>query len=802
MRTRGRTQYATSATIQRAPRAATLLALILLAAGAYLGVLHAAPPAPLAATASQELFSAKRAEQILGRLLADEAPRPTGSTAGEAAVGRIVAEFERAGYTPELQREWGCRAEYAVCSDVTNVIATLPGTGSGAALILTAHHDSVGASPGASDDMASVAAILEVARMLRSSPPLQNTVVFLITGGEEVGLTGAEAFLKHPLAERAGLVANFEARGTTGASLLFQTSEGNAWLMDRYLSAASRPATSSLYQELYRRLPNDTDLSVYLEAGLAGVNFAFIGGAERYHTSADDLNHLSLAALQHQGENVAAAVRAFGNEERLRERASGSSNAIYRDLFPGVGVTLPESWAAWLAAAALLLWLLIAAAQLGARSATPGGLLLALLSVGPGLLAGAGLGYAATLGMRTLSEHPAPWHAHPAPTLVALFCGAVLGPLLLTSLTARAAGFWGVATAVWLWWSAASLAVALTLPGASVVLLTPALLSTLLYAVLTVTGAGAPGTAARPTVGWFALLVALLSVALTAYLTAPLALMTAADLGFEFAAPAALLAALAASAFLPFLAGTRGARGVNTLLLIGLTAAGAGALLLGMGAAPYSEEAPRLVNVNFVQVGADGRTTAAYQAVEVVDGGPTPGALQAALPGANPVRLPGGLHTMSGAQVEPLPLPLPAAQVVTRERTSEGDSLSVRLSSPRGADSISLLVPAVAGLKRISVPRAEREFTFPAGRTGSYDRFACHGPRCHGLEVHLLFANELPSEIIAVDVSSGVPPGTAPLIDARPATAAAFGEGNVTRLFNTVALSAAEADEPPAAAAP
>ena len=38
---------------------------------------------------------------------------------------------------------------------------------------------------------------------------------------------------------------------------------------------------TSLAVEVYRRMPNSTDLTVFLEAGIPGLNFAFISGVAR-----------------------------------------------------------------------------------------------------------------------------------------------------------------------------------------------------------------------------------------------------------------------------------------------------------------------------------------------------------------------------------------------------------------------------------------------------------------------------------------------------------------------------------------
>ncbi|GEM_PF-2570891 len=71
------------------------------------------------------------------------------------------------------------------------------------------------------DAPASVAIMLEIARMLASESSLPNDVVFLFTDAEEIGLWGARGFVQdHPWAGEVGAVINMEARGTSGPSLV------------------------------------------------------------------------------------------------------------------------------------------------------------------------------------------------------------------------------------------------------------------------------------------------------------------------------------------------------------------------------------------------------------------------------------------------------------------------------------------------------------------------------------------------------------------------------------------------------
>jgi len=50
--------------------------------------------------------------------------------------------------------------------------------------------------PGAADDGAAVAAVLETVRALRTQAPLRNDLVVLLIDGEENGLLGAQAVVR------------------------------------------------------------------------------------------------------------------------------------------------------------------------------------------------------------------------------------------------------------------------------------------------------------------------------------------------------------------------------------------------------------------------------------------------------------------------------------------------------------------------------------------------------------------------------------------------------------------------------
>ena len=298
-----------------------------------LGVLRTfSVPAPVESDVPEVVFSAVRAEAILRDLLQEGKPHPAGSELNAVVRDRIIGHLKASGYDPRVQSRFQCNPRFGSCSSVDNVIAVKPGTEGRYALLLTAHYDSGWTGPGAADDGAAVAAILEIADMASDFPPFRNDIVFLFTDAEEVGLVGARAFAEHdPLFSKVKAVINLEARGVSGPSALFETGEGNRSVVRMFAKNVERPVGNSLVYEMYKRMPNDTDYSVYRDRGVMGLNFAFARGVAVYHSSIDDLNHLDLGSLQHHGDNAWAMVKAVG--ERDLSGIRSRENAGFIDVF-------------------------------------------------------------------------------------------------------------------------------------------------------------------------------------------------------------------------------------------------------------------------------------------------------------------------------------------------------------------------------------------------------------------------------------------------------------------------------------
>lgn len=329
-----------------------------------LGVLGTTPPGPVPADAPETKFSATRAMVDVRRVAAK--PHPTGSTEnaevrayiGERlrALGLEVREAEAALPQRSIDRMARLSKGALVPEKLVNIIGVLPGKDRTApAVALMTHHDTVWASPGAADDTAGVATILETLRAVNASGQPARDVLVVITDAEELGLMGAEAFFAaDPLRSRIGTIVNLEARGGGGRTSMFETSPGNGAAMHLFADHVSRPGASSLAAYIYSVLPNDTDMSVSLRAGFPGYNFAFIGRPGLYHSPKATPDRLDQGALQDMGGQVLALTKALVAAPRLPER---SADATFFDVF-GLFLIIYPPWLGWI-------MLAVSAAMLG-----------------------------------------------------------------------------------------------------------------------------------------------------------------------------------------------------------------------------------------------------------------------------------------------------------------------------------------------------------------------------------------------------------------------------------------------------
>ncbi len=448
--------------------AVTAIAVLVWAASKY----WYAKPEVLTDSAPATEFSAGRADATLGRLLGPEIPHPVSSEENAHVRARLLAEFAKLGIKTSTHTAFACNAwrgfGFVPCATVSDVLAEVV-PGQGKAIVLLAHYDSVPAGPGASDDESGTAIVLEVARALKArGGKSKHPVLAVVTDGEEAGLLGAQAFLQDPkLKALVGVVVNVEARGTRGRSLLFQTSPKSSALIDLYADNVPFRATSSLFAEIYKLLPNDTDLTLFIRQGFASFNFAFSDNVADYHTPFDRRENLSKLTLQQQGENMLHVTAAL---EQTDYAALDGHEEVYLDIFGRWLPRMPASWAPVLSIVVLIV-LFVAAVRargISTREWVVAGLLPLALIVACGLT-----GWVLHVLAQTISGQPDPSYAYPIALREALGLGVVPATLVVAPMATSTAA----RHAVWLWYAVLAVATSLLLPGFSPYFLFPALLA-------------------------------------------------------------------------------------------------------------------------------------------------------------------------------------------------------------------------------------------------------------------------------------------------------------------------------------
>jgi len=243
-------------------------------------------------------------------------PHYTGSEYHSVVRDYILNELKNMGLETEIQNQVVTRF-CCVGTNTSNIIGTIKGSSNGKSLVLLTHYDSRHhASFGASDAGSGVVTILEGVRSFLSKNTIPiNDIHLVFTDAEEIGLLGAQAFVKnHSLVDNIGLVLNFEARGSGGPSyMLMETNGKNGVLISEFINAEPGfPAANSLMYSIYKMLPNDTDLTVFREqANINGFNFAFIGDHFDYHTSLDSFERLDRNTLIHQADYIMSMLNHF-----------------------------------------------------------------------------------------------------------------------------------------------------------------------------------------------------------------------------------------------------------------------------------------------------------------------------------------------------------------------------------------------------------------------------------------------------------------------------------------------------------
>ncbi len=239
----------------------------------------------------------------LHKLAVDIGVRHGGSPEEMEVVDYGTAHFASLGYTPQIE-------DVPLPDGGTshNVIAVKPGS-SDLTIVVGAHMDSYGVSPGGNDNGSGSAAVLELARALKDVD-LVPTVVFVLFGHEEPRGDGnadhhhygsrryVAAMSTEQRADLVGMIS-LDMIGVGSTFNVRYMDRGPRDLVDLLLSYSSRTANGLVYL----RDPSTYGYSDHEPFELAGYPAAWlewrVDGAN--HTSGDTYAHCSAAKIQRSG---------------------------------------------------------------------------------------------------------------------------------------------------------------------------------------------------------------------------------------------------------------------------------------------------------------------------------------------------------------------------------------------------------------------------------------------------------------------------------------------------------------------
>jgi len=727
------------------------LFLILMTAGAVV------EPAALRAEGAPG-FDARAAQARLRAIINPVVPHPVDTAAGDVVRANLLREITTLGFRPEVHEAFACRPQPRFplidCGHVRNVVFSI-GPDHGPAVLAAGHYDSVPAGPGVTDDGIGMSVLVEVARELARTP-LHRRVIFLLSDGEEQALLGAYAFQQSdPLMNDVQSLIELEARGTRGPAVFFETNSPNADALRAYANVA-RPSANSISANIYRLLPNSTDVTVLKRPGLDVVNIALLEGVENYHTPQDSFASQDLRSVQHMGDQALTVIRDWATHADRGE----NHDLVYTDILSHFFVAIP----AWVSLAVLAICALIAFFAFWRSGAERRWRALATPLVGlvfAALLGG--VGWAAF----ALVLRPDEFYWWSQPEITRAWCVALglLGLLLAQMTLGRTATPAQAEASGQFTFAAFGAPLSLALPGMSILYVIPAA-----FYALGVLAAFA-WKPAQPVGAALAGIAALV-------IWAPMLALNELALGFQFPAANSMLFALAVLPWLGPLARLHAGSSwrMPSLVLTGTALVGIAAAFFTPGATP---DRPLPLNISyFYNASTNEARILAGSAHRVL-----PREVADAFHFTPELMLPGDIAPYWSMPVQAQPVPAPALEELTiTPAPNGGRELHARLRS-NGAYRIYVRIPESAHAAHVRMNGAEADYADVGASDDlpGHVMLGCEGRSCDGAELSMtLGANATDWSIIGLTPGAAAPAQS--VIARRPPTRTAvhFGDNTVT----------------------
>jgi hypothetical protein len=298
-------------------------------------------PQPLSAPTLQPDFDGTTAALTADAFVNNNPLRVPGTSDAQDATAWVAERFAQYGLRTQRER-FHAKIPGRGTVQLENLIALREGQ-SNQIIVVLAHRDNSGASPGANDNGSGTAALLELARSYATprapprSPEPNHTILFLSTDGGAFGGLGATYFAEHSqYRERVVAVVNLDSIGGNGRPhLVFAGDEprfaspalvrtGAARIVEQTGVGPTRP--SALSQLLDLAFP----LSLHEQAPFVGRDVAALtltsGGDRPPSAFGDTLQRLNDKRLAEIGRSSQALLLSLDGEVELAE---GTSSYVY-----------------------------------------------------------------------------------------------------------------------------------------------------------------------------------------------------------------------------------------------------------------------------------------------------------------------------------------------------------------------------------------------------------------------------------------------------------------------------------------
>jgi hypothetical protein len=592
-------------------------------------------------------------------------------------------------------------------------------------------------------------------------------------------LLGANVFVtQSPWAKDVRAAVNLEARGTSGPSMMFETGSANYWAVKLYSQHVDRPAASSIFYQTYKQLPNDTDFTVFKASGYQGVNFAFIGDVNHYHTPLDNFENADPRSLQHHGDNALPMVLALANSDLANPPVK---EAVFFDLLERSVILWAAGWSFPVAIAALILLLFQVGWLIAKNRLLPSALLWGVINWLAIFVATGVLALIVQKILHVAGATPTNWLAHPLPLQITFWCLAISVVAVVSLAFESRSGFWGMWAGVWIWWALFSVVICWLTRGIGYILLVPSCTAALVALPCTL-------RRSEPRAGLW--LAAALPLFVGALLGFDHVILLYDGLGVRILAGIALIIAILLSPLAPLVASLREPKGAMRFALPGAAIAATVLAAFAAVVAPaYSAKAPEHVNLQYRQDGDSGKS----QWVVYTDSGRLPEPIRVAtnFQRVDKGSLPWDTSPAFLADAPHLELAPPTLTILESAESGGKRRYRALLRSERGAPEAVVFFPPNSGIDQVRIqdeqipPKTARFLRYLNG----WNLYRCMTMPPKGIEMRFELPLGKPIEVYVLDLSYGLPLEGMFVMKSRPLTATPYQQGDVTILTRRVQLN-------------